>query len=201
MKRLRVILLFLLLGAVVNIAVAWGCAIYAYINMFVETDHGNTSDPGFSSDTGACWLFTRADFFGSTLLNGRAIIEADRKDTHLWLVEYYSPLGEVPPIPAWSQFAEPPTLYKSLFEESEGLPFRTLFWLEAYNEWPTKYITYDGRKHVWAVRVYSNDVNLPLAPIWIGLLLNTIFYASLLCSCSPARLFFASSSVASAASA
>ena len=89
MKRLRVILLFLLLGAIVNVAVAWGCAIYAEIKMFVEFDYGNTTGPGLSSDTGACWLFTRSDNVGSTHLMGDAITEANRDATHLMLVEYY----------------------------------------------------------------------------------------------------------------
>ena len=80
MKRLKVILLFLLLGVIVNVAVAWGCAIFVDFSTFSQLGLNKYSGPDLTSETGACWALSREDYFGSTFLIGRAILEDDRSN-------------------------------------------------------------------------------------------------------------------------
>ena len=159
MKRLRIILLFLLLGAIVNVAVAWGCAIFA--NIYLSGDFVD----GVTSRSGEGWELHRIDNFGFTLLLGQSIDD----------MKYYSS-SNILLAPAWSQFADPPTIEMGMKEESTGWPLRTLSWFTTFTPSTSNTI----RQHVWSFRERPNEIDLPLAPIWTGFAINTIFYALLL---------------------
>jgi len=191
MKRLLVILLFLLLGAIVNVAVAWGCAIY--VNVESKPGHGeyllfNARRQALLSETRTFWVLLEYDSFGSTRLWGRGFVETDQRKAST---------EHMPHIPAWSQFVYPPTSRMSLKERSRGWPFRTLYWIHTY--YYSNYTT--TNQHVWIVQkqpwnlwiipnTRGNAIYLPLAPIWSGFLLNTFFYASLLWLLIPGPFVF-----------
>lgn len=170
MKRIRIILSFLLLGLVVNVAVAWGCA--SFVHLYEHPLLRKSSGPGLTSEAGACWRLRKTEYFGYTLLVGRAILEGDRMNSHFM---DYNP-ENVPHVPAWSQFAVPPSMRMWMGEISSGWPFHTLSWFSTVTPSTTTYI----HRHVWSFGEYPDENYLPLAPIWSGLLLNTLFYAAIL---------------------
>ncbi len=169
MKRLRVILLFLLLGAVVNVAVAWGIAICVNSPSSLQTS-SMFQHMELTSNTRPCWWLYSEDNFGSTFLYGLAILEGEMSNASK---DTYSNF-DMSKVPAWSQFAVPPAIRFWGSEISKGWPLRTLFWI---NTTSSKTAT---NKHVWIVREHPNAIYLPLAPIWSGLFLNTLFYAAIL---------------------
>lgn len=180
MKRIRTILVFLLLGAVVNVVVAWGCASFG--NLYEYPLLRKSSGPALTSETGACWRLRKYEYFGYTLLVGRTILEADRMNAHYM---EYNP-ENVPYVPAWSQFADPPSLRQWVGEISSGWPYRTLSWFSTVTPSTASY----KRQHVWSVGEYPNEKYLPLAPIWKGLLLNTLFYTASLWLLIPGPFVF-----------
>ena len=195
MKRLRVILLFGLLGAIVNVAVAWGCAIYwedyGYLwrGEYLLT---NPSRLALPPETKTFWVVLEHDSFSSTVLWGKGFVDTTlRKASTKYM----------PHIPNWSHISVPPTMRMNVTEKSYGWPFRTLYWVETdrFYKRPgrTYWWTQTGpsrhvatNQHVWIVQKQpwnvwilpnkrSKKFSLPLAPIWKGVLLNTLFYALL----------------------
>lgn len=150
---------------VVNVAMAWGCA--SFVNFSPNSNYRMTYGPGLTSETGTCWRLRKYEYFGYTFLVGRAIFEADRMNASL--IEYNP--DNIPHVPVWSRFVDPPTIPMRIIEESRGWPFRTLFWDYTFDNSTSTY------QHLWRVRLFSKRVYLPLAPIWSGLFLNTLFYA------------------------
>ena len=121
MKRLRVILLFLLLGAIVNVAVAWGCAIYLYdVWKLARGEYLVTSSPGSALplETRTFWVVLELDTFGSTHLMGKGFVETTHGKASTEYIQY---------IPAWSRIADPPTMRMNVTERNYGWPFRTLY--------------------------------------------------------------------------
>ena len=180
MKRLSTILVFLLFGAVFNVAVAWGCAIYVNVDdMPVQKLLiYNLPRPALPSETRIFWILVENNSFGSTHLWGLGFVETDQTKAKT---------EHIPHIPAWSLFSDPPTTRMTLTEKSKGWPFRTLYWVQ------TRYRgkRFSTNQHVWIVQKQpwnawiipntpGNAIYLPLAPIWSGLLLNTFFYAAIL---------------------
>ena len=201
MKRLRVILLFLLLGAIVNVAVAWGCAIYklgVWTTARGEYLVTGPTRPALPLETRTFWVVLQFKSFGITHLRGKGYVETTHRKAS---TEY------MPHIPAWSQIADPPTMRMNVFEQYNGWPFRTLYWVKSdkYYKRPgrTYSWTHNGpsrrvsaNQHVWIIKKQPwnawilpkkgrKEIYLPVAPIWKGILLNTLFYALLF------RLFIA----------
>ena len=165
MKRLRVILLFLLLGAIVNVAVAWG---YTYSWTTSEADAGEDVSRGRGefSDTGEYWALTKYENSGFTMLFGHAILEADPRRAR-FLEKHKESIQSM--VPSWSQLAIPPTMDVSIWDYSAGWPCRSLYY---YWDSDTS-----SHSHAWQIRESPNERYLPLAPIWPGIVINTLFYA------------------------
>jgi len=186
MKRLRTILLFLLLGAIINVGVAWGCKIY--VNVMRKAGRFeyllfNPPRPALSPETRTFWLLLEHNSFGSTRLYGNGFFETDQRKAS---TKY------IPHIPKWSQLADPPTTRMVVIERSNGWPFRTLYYVL------TRYTgdRFSTNQHVWIVQKQpwnawiipntpGNAIYLPLVPIWSGLIRNTFFYAAILCLLIP----------------
>ena len=139
MKRLPVILLYLLLGAVVNVAVAWECA-YFIDPMMGESLSSRVIDSGFD------WHVSRDDHFGISeivrepyeqhlefLERSRSII-AQMPSSSLWPNAFgLAPVpmnGETVSLPWWYQFPERPNDLTYWLERETlrmaGFPFRSL---------------------------------------------------------------------------
>ena len=200
MKRLRVILLFLLLGAIVNVAVAWGIALtISPKNSSIPLASGQ-----FFSNDGS-WHLMRSEAFGSNAYISLHSKTQFDDDTLALLVNKYRDQGVENIEPRWGSMKVTTALYQSLpvfftspvtpeiqiasegrTFESRGWPMRCL-WCQPRN-WvsvgmsitrfgPRGFITIPFLpEYSWGPRARG----LPLYPIWIGFIVNMLFYAAVL---------------------
>ena len=186
MKRLRVILLFLLLGAIVNVGVAWGLAVVQF-RIHYGPEKGET---GRASAEGDSWRIKRFDYFGATRLTGspstKVLVGTGYE------AEYVPGL-----LPSWSRMNDPPTPLpanvvrpnyydimefdtSSKTEIAHGWPLLSLNCTH-YRSNPDSIIhTIDGILLHVDSKYPLRRTTLPLRPIWTGFALNTILYAVLL---------------------
>ncbi len=180
-RRLTKLVVFLLLGAVVNVAVAWGLAVRPY------------SGASFSSWPSDGYEWTSPDGFDTYIWKrtGEWRVSQDRMNKTVFR------LGPAPPklndsqyldlIPDWSAFAEPEVRARpdaDRFEEqASGWPLLCLrldgplFWF--VNGHASPYSEMSGRLELpWFEPPWRNVV--PYHPIWPGFAINTTLYASVL---------------------
>lgn len=173
MKRLRVILLFLMLGAIVNVGVTWGIAAWdtpgsslLWLPEITIVSGGMAGNP--------CWNVTCSRGTGWTSVKRYVGLFAD--DTPI------TP-------PSWSRAHISP----SQIEISSGLAY-----VESAFGWPSNSMFYDikysnaggffgeiigGIRFDFRIRdgtYIDSSTNLPFQPIFFGFAINTIFYAALL---------------------
>ncbi len=185
MKRsLFKLVVFLLLGAVVNIAVAWGCAVRPYprglfssrVLPWPSRDYQWTSPEGFDT-----YIVERT---------GEWRVSQDR------MIGFVCRLGPPPQrlndsqyrdlIPEWSAFAEPRVgarLNADMFvEQANGWPLLCLRLdgpLFSGNDLASLYSEMSGGLELpWIAPPWRNVV--PYHPIWSGFTINTILYAPFL---------------------
>ena len=183
MKRwLRTILIFLLLGAVVNVAVAWGCSVT--VNSWdCEAEEGHVVVDGMS------WLVHRHDAFGATsYLSERARDVPKMMD--IW--------GDAQPddlTPGWAPFAEDlPRFARSAnwLVDSRGWPMRSM-WSQPHSaflregEWEIIPARGGIRSALSPWTALGIPRVRPLTPIWPGFAVNTIFYGLILWLLLPGR--------------
>ncbi len=163
-RRLLIAAIFLLAGAVVNVAVAWACT-WA-LNGFVGVDTDKTVVP--SDELAANLLSSR---LGDKVFNELA--------DYSGLVEYG--LG-------WSWMSIGGRYYRPM-PDSATLWMHTLGWPMLSMRWEaislSQSVTPGSRWYRWAwvtpMRWTQHErVVLPLLPIWPGFAVNTVFYAALL---------------------
>ncbi len=171
------ILVFLLLGAIVNVAVAWGCARWANVR----------HDGYFVDAKPARWSYESASCFGAV-----RIVSSPTTETQVVFRGDETP--NRCPAPAWSRVTSQSKESASLVEDARGWPALALMsvltyidsdvdagWVRAGDEffipevWQTR----------WGIRVRdgrrAEDIHtLPLRPIWPGFAINTVFYAGML---------------------
>jgi hypothetical protein len=155
------VIAFLLLGAIVNIAVAWGLAIFAPMRYTVS--HCGV----FIPTTVPNWDVAVISRTGAVLVDANASATMARN-------------GPVDPkrIPHWSMTSTVPSELdaqqdRSIQEIAYGWPQLTFF---SRNSW--------NRRHEWGLVIpwfskYDSRI-LPLRPLWPGFAINTIFYAAVL---------------------
>ena len=176
------IALFTVSGAIVNIAMAWGCA--AWVDIGATEARG-----GLTDFTGPQWLIVIYERPGATRIMTRP----------RWFARDYNPRAKLPGrVPYWSQARKqpdprerdqlyaPPTFLR--LEFATGWPLRSMMWYTnttdaAWNGGP------NDKRPRWSIelprgparrRVYLERRSLPLLPIWPGFAINTISYALLL---------------------
>ncbi len=174
MKRhLLIIAIFLLLGAVVNVAVAWGCAILSEWPPLSLTD---TDNPQWPRNVPAHWPPVRNDLEGKSLgLHSRRSVarRVDRDDKFALTEAFVIDVIRV----GWPSVA-----------------FQWDSWLELEISGGSKATNrFDGHPPytVWLIGLKPPDLlirqpnsqwrRLPIRPAtWLGLSANTLFYAGLL---------------------
>ena len=188
MKRLRVILLFLLLGAMVNIAVAWGCSllinIYAFEIITIRTENSSTDSWELS-----LWEAPGSTLFGSIRAKGEfdESMQIFRTQQPISSIlpnwgDLYSQSSIFPEVPGDQIFIEGRTI------EGRGWPLRTVWCDYGFISDDAQGISYlfPGSRRgmietplpVWELSGYPRV--LPYLPIWCGIAINTIFYAAIL---------------------
>ena len=190
MKYLRVILIFLLLGAVVNVAVAWGLAVVhnGIYDRFSDGEEGRASADGDS------WEIARFDYFGTTRLVG--IPSTKELVGSGYEAEYVPGL-----LPSWSRMNDPPSTLPANADRKYGIQWDMVFLSEIARGWPLRSFTCTHYKSYPDLIIHTKDgillhvdskfrlqrITLPLRPIWTGFALNTILYAVLLGSLFTSR--------------
>ncbi len=185
MKRpLLIIAICLLLGAVVNVAVAWGCAAWA--------DVGTDYTEGISED-GTASLLRWSSNIGTLIY-----FERNRTATLNRTMRGSRRMDELSPY--WLHLDVPSAAYQSgrisgenSFTDARGWPALTMWseyeWPMSWSEyeWPASGIVVNGglplssRHSVGQLYFYPPPPRaLPLRPIWPGFTINTILYAAIL---------------------
>ncbi|MEE8154336.1 MAG: hypothetical protein V3T53_05190 [Phycisphaerales bacterium] len=162
-RRLTKLVVFLLLGAVVNVAVAWGAGVSNDLYTALTTRGQTVNDERLG------WLEARNDGTASTRLTS-----------------WHIPLIDDPTLPAapevmpyWSKMQPP---YQDWRIMAHGWPLRTL-WYDMNALWKKAPGSIAGGGFRMPVLWYHHRFSkpaLPLRPIWPGFAINTIFYAVVL---------------------
>ncbi|MFB3104295.1 MAG: hypothetical protein ACE1ZA_05135 [Pseudomonadales bacterium] len=184
MKRyLLRITFFLIFGAVVNIAVAWGCA------LSVDTILGTrviAHEGSIASEVGyARWIVERDSRRGGTRFDSRrSHFDYPTRDT---------PVHPIDLLPKWSNFGDPVAGYESglitvhrRIGDARGWPMLSM--------WSEPYIAYKSRDEGWVVNRGNGGIKtplpawhrgtfpperyLPLRIIWFGFAINTMLYSA-----------------------
>ncbi len=184
-RRLLIIAVFLLVGVVVNVAVAWACA------AFVDPSRDSDATVASRATGHRTWELVKFQRLGVTCF----------WSTHGWQAAPtdwpgYGPSPETL-LPSWSDLAEPTGDFLLAVESNDdklilvekrnvhcyGWPLRSA-WCDWYEGGTRASITWTGggghiETHLNPWRGFIPRP-LPLRPIWAGFLLNTMLYAGLM---------------------
>ena len=181
--------MFLLLGAVVNVAVAWGFAVSVDLGVHTAIRIGARRVAVFHRD------LDETDFDGwklmrRTALGGRVVAvvpekataprdSADPDDVPADAASAYRRLCKYTDRPVnW-----PPGSWKDLVDQSRGWPMLAMCCQYEYNSYiPGTTFVINGIQIDDGQSVIGEAIVLPLRPIWPGFAINTLFYATLLWS-------------------
>lgn len=177
-RRLGVrISVFLMLGTVVNVGVAWGLA--AWLSIAHTQDDMGVVVAG-ADELG--WRVFRRERSGAIRLGYRP----------MWIEQWEVPFPELDPVPGWSRVSTPPASLEAalLVEDARGWPMHALMCeLEVLDDGHFVYAigVIDGiplssvyRPGVLMGSEFYDATALPLRPIWSGFAINTLFYAVVL---------------------
>ena len=161
-RRLLIIAIFLLLGAVVNVAVAWGCALGLDLSSAIMAT--GTDGPDGLGDTWVIRVWTRT---GSVRVSSHRFVGVHSSDTTATEL-----------VPAWTGFGVPlpqyvsrTELYESRFADAWGWPLLSM--------WHQTDKAFSPQKTIRAGVPVAGRI-LPLRPLWPGFAVNTLLYATLL---------------------
>jgi hypothetical protein len=172
-RRTRTILVFLLLGAIVNVAVAWGCARFCNVRQFSRT----------SSEEDVQWWAHDGPIGVTHPLT--ALAASQSRGLRVVLMVYETRIGQ--DYRLWTQNlavgyqAGLPLLSMHGENWVSGLPRSALLGGSfTIGPQPT-----GMEKPRYAIKLYpdpslTHSRLLPLKPIWPGFAINTVFYAAIL---------------------
>ena len=176
-RRLLTILIFLLAGAVVNVAVAWGIAV-AVDPPFHPVEHGR--------------IWSSGESWSVHILRRTGTLYAVSTRVRIWPEP--TPHQDAPDpadvAPRWSGFDTPSADYAS------GQSYGETIFVDACG-WPALSLWYEAERDGWSVAGIRGGLEmkppwsssgvlvaypkvLPLRPLWPGFAINTFFYAAIL---------------------
>ena len=186
-------LVLLLLGAIINVAIAWASALWVD-GMPVERIA--KLRPGITQIDQPRWRVRVVTRVSSTTVQSEATDapplgaphhpDTTEEETRAWVraEEARVPNSVVVGVPCWSRTATPPLEidYRSgnLMEDARGWPMRSLMWLRVVQSLDNT----DDRQ--WGVDIGDTQGPLgtprvlPLRPIPLGFIVNSLLYASIL---------------------
>ncbi len=184
-RRISKLVLFLLLGAIVNVAVAWGCAAWSVGGELYDI-YFDAARPASLDLKNQRWLHAH----GWKNSPGEILTFGDLKAFGYYRIEYFSirPQRVDPAIDSYAPIVA---------RTRSGWPWLSLHaeeWLDlaVYDEWLSDEPIYieDMYDYVGGVLIFVTvDYRggrgkvariLPMRPLWIGFAINTIFYGTLL---------------------
>lgn len=174
---------FLLLGAVVNIAVAWGCA------LSVDTILGTrviAHEGSIASELGyARWIVERDSRRGGTRFDSRR--------SHFDYPTVDTPVHPIDLLPKWGAFGDPIAGYESgliivhrRIGDARGWPMLSM-WSEPFHAYKSRdegWVVSRGNGGIktplppWHRGTFPLERYLPLRPIWFGFAINTMLYSA-----------------------
>lgn len=160
-KRVLIIGGALALGAVINVAVAWGCA------TVLDLGHGRVSELYVELPGERHWEVFRWDNAAGTRVLSKCWTG--------FAPGPYNP-GEPQDLLAWWGRIEPPDSTGAAIDEGWGLPLRTMS-LHTVTEAAPGRTVETPAIGVFRVTMPRGVVHLPLVPVWGGFLVNTVVYA------------------------
>ena len=174
-RRLLIAAIFLLAGAVVNVAVAWGIA------LAVEPVVNDSWNTGMTRSSGDYWSVSQIRRPGSLHAGSARFREVPAPD-------HVDTPGPADLAPSWSGFDVPSLEFASGLADSDcrmvdarGWPALTL-WYESDTPdgWEATGIAGGIKLSGYWEHEYRIPKALPLRPIWSGFAVNTVFYAAIL---------------------
>ncbi len=189
-RRLLMIVLFLLLGAVLNVAVAWGCAILIDLRLCT----GSPIFTGFSlgrTASGHDWTVLANQRRGGAIIG--SYVESPGQQGMAQALRQR--LAEGAPslrVPSWSRAAIPkfdPAVNSRQAQVAEGFGWPWLsLWVSFHEIRPsgttgTTTVAVErstGLAVSSGAKLLDPPRALPLGPIWSGFAINTAFYAAIL---------------------
>ena len=176
-RRLLTFAIFLLAGAVVNVAVAWAA-------VHLNDPFGHKGDEVAVVEVGRqCYRYKVVRRIGSRYY----VLTRKRPCEAMWRVVESMSLGKMP---AWahvrSEAAGLSAWPTAIVYEAHGWPLRSMAassYIEQ-NRYPVGLYGGPGRLHVSLTNrpdlILDHDPVIPSCPIWPGFAVNTLFYAALL---------------------
>ena len=166
---------FVLLGAVVNVAVAWGCATF-----LADARNGWEMHSGATRlESGAVWGIRRRERPGYLKMDCHVGSPAQQWDAR-WqaarsLIEH------------WSRVPNDPSSFSDWDEQASGWPMLSFWSRLEIVDYRHNFVSTDARvlphdkleKGIYVdARWISKQAILPFGPIWHGVIVNTLFYAA-----------------------
>ena len=170
-RRLLILAVFLVAGAVVNVAVAWGCA------LCVDPVVGGTLEFASATTTTEHWTLAVMSRGGA-----RFIQSSRNRGPH-------DPVkaADLLRLPYWAKLATPRAEYASgahdfemILVESRGWPLQALRCEVIPRGGPLLFGVLGAIETPWQWKVVSRPRSLPLLPVWPGFIANTLGYAVVL---------------------
>ncbi len=186
-RRLFKLVVFLLLGAIVNVAVAWGCALGLNIHKSSVTSVYRSLDPDESQTKYTFWMVSRGSRPGAVYLYSiRAIPQHGPGPSAVeGLPELLVPnWARAQLLPGQSGSTERINEFEYWTVDARGWPRLSLWCVWARNSFPLR--PAEGGLQLperWVTehdRQWLRITTLPYRPIWTGFAINTIFYAAIL---------------------
>ena len=168
-RRLFTLAIFLLLGAVVNVAVAWGVALGS--KRYLSTMHSHPA-----------WRTKRVLEHEGWMLYTQARIGTVRAMAHRPYTDSAATATKVPAgsFPRWCSIRELPAL-RPASRATEGAWEVQSDW--AYG-WPcvSMWHQFAGHNRLWpgSSSAYLWGRHLPMRIVWFGFVVNTLFYAAIM---------------------
>ena len=167
-RRLFKLVLFLLLGAIVNVTVAWGCTLGSKRYLHSMHSHPAWSTRHVVEHEG--WMLYTQTRIGTV----RAIALRPYTKSAATTV----PAGS---FPRWCSIRDLPPLRHASWVR-KGMVARLSEW--AYG-WPcvSMWYQFEGDDGLWpeSSSVYLAGRHLPIKIVWFGFVVNSLFYAGVLC--------------------
>ncbi len=181
-RRLFKLVVFLILGAIATVAVAWGCA------NWMEIDHL----PFAMADNvlvGASQIDEPSPFWSIAYLKQRGLgrVISSQDNFEVWANRQTAEVA----LPHWSRLQVPSREWKktNIIDEQEtasGWPMYAMSWTARHS----LYVSLD-RRSIRSDVIYGLEIEppgsfgesqraLPLHPLWRGFAINTVFYAAIL---------------------
>jgi hypothetical protein len=181
-KAVTTVIVWLLLGAILNVAVAWGCALCPYDPPAFGSSPREFYDY-LAQDGSRVWLVVRFGYLHVSQRNG---LQPWLMPPHIDRATYERLL------PEWSLFLAGSPVGNQV--DAHGNTGHMMYYEESAIGWPAFAFQSSGQRigtgadfrttgvqlPMWIQKMHLGTAHLPVQAIWPGFAINTVFYAAIL---------------------